>query len=214
MKIFIVDDHQAVREGLKTLLSNTPGIKVVGEVADGRDVIIKVRELDPDVILLDISLPDCDGFSICEEIKTTFPLKKVIFFTAHEDPGYIRDFTYSKADGYVLKRSASQEIVKSLLALKEQKPYIDGNVAGTLASQLQIKQQLLDNQKLLSEHEKNIFKMLASGLSTKEMAHSLSLSPRTVESYKAKAMRKLGFSSKSEIVDFAYKCGWLEQLNS
>ncbi len=209
IKVFLADDHEVLRDGLKALIQNTDDLEVVGEAADGNTTIQKVEQLQPDVVVMDISMPGCNGFSAFEEIKKLSPLTKVVFLTAHEDPSFVQQFVKAGASGYILKRSASQELIKSLFAIKDS-VYIDPALTGQLL--VQMRNDLETNNEptvKLSMRERKVLELVAQGFSNKEIANSLSLSVRTVETYKARSMTKLGFTSRSEIVRYALKQGWL-----
>lgn len=209
IKVFLADDHEVLRDGLKALIQNTDQLEVVGEAADGNTTIQKVEQLQPDVVVMDISMPGCNGFSAFEEIKKLAPQTKVVFLTAHEDPSFVHQFVKAGASGYILKRSASQELIKSLFAIQDS-VYIDPAITGQLLVQMRSDLDSGNEPTVkLSARERKVLELVAQGFSNKEIANSLSLSVRTVETYKARSMTKLGFTSRSEIVRYALKQGWL-----
>lgn len=209
MRIFLADDHEAIRNGIKVLLEDRPDLEVVGEAEDGNTILAKLKETNPDVVLMDISMPGPNGFVLTEEIKQRFPDMMIVFLTAHEESAYIHKFANSNANGYVLKRSAAEEIINSLEALKRKETYVDPALAGEVLQQIRQRKELSEQESVLNEHEKRILAMVAQGRANKEIAKTLNLSVRTIESYKARAMNKLGFKGRNEIVKFAYNQGWL-----
>ncbi len=211
IKVFLADDHEVLRDGLKALIQNTENLEVIGEAADGNTTVQMVAELRPDVVVMDISMPGCNGFGAFEQIKKLAPEIKVVFLTAHEDPSFVHQFVKAGAAGYILKRSASQELIKSLFAIQDS-VYIDPAITGQLLVQMRSDLDSGNEPSVkLSARERKVLEMVAQGFSNKEIANSLSLSVRTVETYKARSMTKLGFTSRSEIVRYALKQGWLSQ---
>lgn len=210
MKIFLIDDHEAIRNGVKVLLETRPEYKIVGESENIDSIFSKVEQTRPDVILIDISMSGGNIFELVAEVKKFFPSILVVFLTAHEDPTYLQEFAKSGASGYVLKRSAANEIIKCLETLQRGDTFVDPAVSSQIFKQLREREKLNAQEAILNEHEKHILAMIARGLANKEIARSLNLSVRTIESYKARAMTKLGFKGRNEIVRFAYKHGWLQ----
>jgi DNA-binding NarL/FixJ family response regulator len=213
LRILIADDHKMVREGLRLLINSQPDMKVVGEAANGREVLLKARELKPDVVVMDLSMPELNGLQATEQLQAQAPKIKVVAITANEDESYLRQLCKVGAAGYVLKRSAGDELVKAIGLVANGGVYFEPSLASkALARQLggapaksKGKIQTAD----LSDREREVLTMLAWGYSNKEIAAQLNLSVKTVETYKVRTGEKLGLRSRTEMVQYALRQGWL-----
>jgi len=216
LRILLADDHKIVREGLRLLINRQPDMQVVGEAADGLEVLPLARDLKPDVVIMDLSMPKLNGLQATERIKTEYPAIKVVVLTAHEDEGYLRQLCKVGAAGYVLKRSAGDELVKAIGVVAKGGVYFEAALAGrALARQMTGPQVKNDSHTgVLSEREKEVLIMLAWGYSNKEIAGQLSLSVKTVETYKLRIGEKLGLHSRTETVLYALRQGWLNETYS
>ena len=216
LRILLADDHKIVREGLRTLINSQPDMQVVGEAANGREVLVKARELKPDVVVMDLSMPELNGLQATERLKIERPEMKVVALTAHEDEGYLRQLCKVGAAGYVLKRSAGDELVKAISTVAKGGVYYEAS----LASKALAKQATGSPAKGeshtgdLSEREKEVLIMLAWGYSNKETAGRLKLSVKTVETYKLRIGEKLGLRSRTEMVQYALRQGWLNETHT
>jgi two-component system, NarL family, response regulator NreC len=211
LRILLADDHKMVRDGLRLLLDGQPDLRVVGEAADGREVLQKARELHPDVVVMDLSMPEMNGLQAAERLKAELPEIKVVAMTANEDESYLRQLCKVGAVGYVLKRSAGDELVKAIGTVARGGVYFEA----TLASKALAKQMTGGKGEAgaveLSEREKEVLVMLAWGYSNKEIAAQLALSVKTVETYKVRIGEKLGLRSRTQMVQFALRQGWLNE---
>jgi DNA-binding NarL/FixJ family response regulator len=216
LRILLADDHKIVREGLRTLINSQPDMQVVGEAANGREVLVKARELKPDVVVMDLSMPELNGLQATERLKIERPEMKVVALTAHEDEGYLRQLCKVGAAGYVLKRSAGDELVKAIGTVAKGGVHYEASLASkALAKQMTgapVKGESHASE--LSEREKEVLIMLAWGYSNKEIAGRLKLSVKTVETYKVRIGEKLDLRSRTEMVQYALRQGWLNETHT
>ena len=213
LRILLADDHKMVREGLRLLIDSQPDMRVVGEAANGREVLQSAREIKPDVVVMDLSMPELNGLQATERLKAESPEIKVVAITANEDESYLRQLCKVGAVGYVLKRSAGDELVKAIGLVAKGGVYFEA----TLASKAMAKQMTGGKSETgtveLSEREKEVLVMLAWGYSNKEIAGQLVLSVKTVETYKVRVGEKLGLRSRTEMVQYALRQGWLNETH-
>jgi DNA-binding NarL/FixJ family response regulator len=212
LRIFLADDHAVVREGLKALISTQPGMTIVGEASDGLDVCARVPALQPDVVIMDVSMPGLTGSEATERLRQVCPQVKILALTVHEDKGYIRQLLAAGAAGYVLKRTAPEELIRAIRVVCAGEVYLDSGVAGKVVGGFV--RNAGDTGTTfgasLSEREMEIARLTAAGHSHKEIAARLELSVKTVETYRSRAMDKLGLKSRAELVRYAFQKGWLK----
>ncbi len=209
--IFLADDHAIIREGLKALVNTQPDMNVIGEAENGISAWQKVRELQPDVAVLDISMPVSSGIQVTERIKQHCPLVKVLVLTVHEDTGYLRQALKAGASGYVLKRAVSEELIHAIRTVAAGGIYLDPALASKVVDNY-IGSRSKKNESLrsdLSERETEVLRLVALGHSNKEIAAKLEISVKTVETYKARLMEKLDLHSRVDMVRYARDQGWL-----
>ena len=209
LRIVLADDHAIVRAGLKAVISGHPDMEVVGEAAGGMAAIERTSELHPDVVVMDVSMPDVNGVEATREIRRRWPDVRVLALTVHEDRSYLRDLTEAGASGYVLKRSAAEDLVHALKVVARGDTYLDPAVTAVMLGRLSRAHRTADSSADLSEREAEVLLLIAQGLSNKEIAARLRISVKTVETYKARSMEKLGLSGRADIVRFALQKGWL-----
>jgi DNA-binding NarL/FixJ family response regulator len=212
LRIFLADDHAVVREGLKALINSQPDMQVIGEAEDGRAACQRARDLQPDIVILDVSMPHLNGAQAAEQLKRVCPNAKVLALTVHEDTGYLRQLLKAGAAGYVLKRSAAEELIHAIRIVAAGGIYLDPNLAGKVVDRFVRKPST--NTALqgsdLSDRETEVLRLMAQGYSNKEIAAQLNISIKTVETYKARSMEKLGLHSRVEIVRYGLQQGWLD----
>ncbi len=214
LRILIADDHKMVRDGLRLLIDGQPDLRVIGEAANGREVLQKARELKPDVVVMDLSMPELNGLQATERLKAESPEIQVVAMTANEDESYLRQLAKVGAAGYVLKRSAGDELVKAIGAVAQGGVYFEAALASkALAKQMTgVTGGKSDTGAVeLSEREKEVLVLLAWGYSNKEIAAQLALSVKTVETYKVRIGDKLGLRSRTQMVQHALRQGWLNE---
>ena len=213
LKVLLADDHKLLRSGLKLLLQRNPDFVVVGEAADGEQTIQLFQQLEPDLLLLDLSMPKMDGLDCLREIKSRWPGAKVIVLTMHEDENYIKQAMQAGAAAYVHKSAADTDLFKAIEAVQAGQLYLSQQVSNLLLHVL-LKQDpaSVDHQApyvLLSPRERDVLRLITHGYSMAEVAERLSLSIKTVDTYKTRLMEKLGTTRKSELVSYALKYGLL-----
>jgi DNA-binding NarL/FixJ family response regulator len=211
LHVFLVDDHPIVRSGLKALVDAQSDMLVVGEAADGVAAIEAVSEVKPDVVVVDVSLPGLGGAEVTKHIRRASPTLKVLALTGHEDRGYVQVLLKAGASGYVLKRAAADDLVRAIRAVAAGGIYLDPFVAGHVVSRLGRRgrpgRPVAGSD--LSERESQVLRLIAQGHLMKEIASTLDVSTRTVETYKERAMEKLELETRAEILRYALARGWL-----
>jgi DNA-binding NarL/FixJ family response regulator len=211
LKILLVDDHPIVREGLKTLILSQPDMEVIGEASDGQEACQQASLLQPDLVIMDISMPGLSGTQATERLCRECPKVKVLVLTIHEDKGYIRQLLAAGAAGYVLKRAAGEELIHAIRVVSAGRTYLDPDMAGKVVTGFvrRTGESLPTKGPSLSDRELEIAKLTASGHSNKEIGNLLDLSVKTVETYRTRGMEKLGLSSRVDLVRYAVQQGWL-----
>lgn len=213
LRILLADDHVVVREGLKVLVNAQPDMVVIGEAADGRIAVQKAKELRPDVVVMDMSMPQLNGARATEQLKEACPHIKVLALSVHEDRSYWQQFLEAGASGYVLKRAAAADLIQAIRTVAAGGVYLDPEVAGKVVGSI-IRQPSLNNLVTgtgLSERETDVVRLIAHGYSNREIAAKLDLSVKTVETYKTRALEKLGLHGRAEVVRYALQRGWLQE---
>lgn len=211
LRILLADDHVVMREGLRSLISSQPDMDVVGEAGNGRAALLKVRELQPDVIVLDISMPELTGIQVTARLQRICQRIRVLVLTAHDDSGYLRQLLEAGAVGYLLKKAAAEELINAIRVVAAGGVYLDPTMAGKVVSGYVGKGRLRGQTQGddISEREAEVLRRVAWGYTNKEIAAYLSISVKTVETHKANLMEKLGLKSRVEIVRYALRQGWL-----
>ena len=211
LRVFLADDHELVREGLRALVNSQADMECVGEAGDGRAAVERVQKLLPDVAVLDVSMPGLNGLDAAKKLKQCCPEVRLLTLTRHTDDGYLQQLLKAGVSGYVLKQSASSVLLTALRAVAAGNIFLDpaitGKVIGNYVGKVAGRGPRPQNE--LSERESEVLRMIAWGYSNKEIAARLDLSVKTVEAHKANAMRKLDMRSRIDIVRFAILQGWM-----
>jgi DNA-binding NarL/FixJ family response regulator len=212
LRIFLADDHAVVRAGLKALINAREDMEVVGEAEDGRAACREAEGLQPDVAIIDVSMPEWNGAQTTEQLKRTCPKTKVLALSVHEDLGYLRLLLEAGASGYALKRAAAAELIHAIRTVSTGGVYLDPNLASKVVGSLIRKPANRESSQAetLSEREHEVALLLARGFSNKEIAAKLQISVKTVETYKARSLEKLGLRSRADLVRYAAQRGWLQ----
>jgi DNA-binding NarL/FixJ family response regulator len=210
LQILLADDHAVVREGLKRLIEAQPDLKVIGEASDGREAVEKAINLSPEIAVMDVSMGEINGAEATRRVRAMCPRTKVLALTVHEDKSYLRELLDAGASGYVLKRAAADELVRAIRAVATGGIYVDPRVAGKLLRTFTEAPNASPNSTAdLSERESAVMRLIAQGYTNKEIAAQLGVSVKTVETYKARSMEKLGLRSRVDIVRIGTERGWL-----
>lgn len=200
-----------VREGLKRLIDAEPDMIVEGEASDGAEAVTNALRSRPDVIVLDVSMPKVGGAEATRQLRAAVSDVKVIALTVHEDRGYLHELLEAGAAGYVLKRAAGEELIRAIRAVAGGGTYVDQRIVGNLITALihppGSTEAPIDK---LSERELSVLRLIASGYTNKEIAAQLDVSVKTIETYKARSMEKLGLRSRVDIVRVANEHGWFQ----
>lgn len=214
IRVLLADDHAVVREGLKAVISAEPGMELVGEASDGRVALELAAELDPDVVVIDVSMPELNGAEVTAQLCALRPDRKVLALTVHEDRGYMRQLLRAGAAGYVLKRAAPSELVRAIRAVAGGGTYLDPAFADGPGEPATNGATREGSGAELSDRETEVVRLIALGYSNKEIAARLKLSVKTVETYKTRSLEKLGVRTRVDIVQYAAKRGWLGTPNA
>lgn len=211
LRVLLADDHGFIREGLKALVSAQPDMEVVGEAGDGEAALQVVEDCAPDIVVMDVSMPRLNGTQATAQIRARCPNVKVLALSMHEDTAYLRGLLEAGASGYVLKRSAPQELIQALRHVAAGGTYLDPALASRLTAALVGRPSLRGENagQPLSEREDAVIRLVARGYTNREVAEQLGLSIKTAESYRARAMEKLELASRAELVRHAAVQGWL-----
>jgi DNA-binding NarL/FixJ family response regulator len=213
LRIFLADDHVVLREGLRSLVNAQSDMMVVGEAGNGRTALQQAREIQPDVVIMDVSMPDLNGIQVTERLKRSCQKIMVLILTAHDDSGYLRQLLEVGASGYVLKKAAADDLIKAIRVVSAGGVYLDPSLAGKVVGGYLGKRGLRSNPagNEISEREAEVLRLVAWGYTNKEVAGYLRISVKTVETHKANLMQKLDLKSRVEIVRYALRQGWLHE---
>jgi two-component system response regulator NreC len=210
LRILLAEDHKVMREGLRMVVNREANMEVVGEADNGLAAIALSQELRPDVVVMDVSMPDLNGLKATEALKKTLPDTKVLILTRHSDSSYVQQLLRSGASGYVLKQSASEELVRAIRCVAAGQTYLDPAITEHVVGRSTSGGTSSSAGKSLSKREEDVLRYVALGFLTKEIASRLQISMKTVETHKANAMNKMGMHSRIDIVRYAVLQGWLQ----
>ena len=209
IRVLIVDDHAVVRSGIRLLLEREQDIEPVGEAGTGREAVFQARELNPDVILMDVVMPDGTGLDVLPQLTHEHPDAKVLLLSMQDDPRYVREAFAAGASGYVLKEAADAEVVNAVREVARGGRYVNPELGARLvAAEAEAQRRAEDDP--LSDREREVLRLLALGHTNQEIAKLLFISIRTAETHRARIMTKLGLRSRAEIVRYALATGALE----
>ena len=211
LRIVLADDHAVVREGLRALIDRQPDMEVVGEAPDGRVAIELTERLNPDVVVMDLSMPVLNGTRAARELMWRYPNLKILALTVHEERSYLRELLEAGASGYLLKRAAAEELVHAIRRVAEGSIYVDGHlIPDVLDRSVRTRREGRGESKPLTPREQEVIRQIAKGYSNKEIASQLSVSVKTVETHKARATEKLDIHNRAGIVRYAMQQGWMK----
>ncbi|HEX8145477.1 MAG TPA: response regulator transcription factor [Pyrinomonadaceae bacterium] len=212
LRILLVEDHEIVREGVRTMVSAQADMEVIGEAGDGRTAIRLAEELRPDIVVMDISMPDMNGLQATEKLKQLRPEIKILTLSRHTDVGFLQQILGAGASGYVLKQSTSTELIRAIRTVAAGGNYLDPAIAGKVMGGFARSRSKprAEAKSSISDRESEVLRLIAWGHSNKEIAARMEISVKTVEVHKANAMRKLDMRSRIDIVRYALLQGWLQ----
>ena len=210
VRVLIVDDHAVVRAGLRMLIDAEDDLEAAGEAGSARDAIFRARELQPDVILMDVVMPDGNGLDAIPTLLHEHPEAKVLMLSMQDDPQYVRQAFIAGASGYVLKEAADTDVVSAIREVARGGRYVHPELGARLVA-AETEERKRAEEDPLSEREREVLRMLALGHTNQEIAKQLYISVRTAETHRAHIMQKLRLSSRAELVRYALDQGLLEQ---
>jgi len=220
IRILLADDHQVIRTGLKSFLESQPDFKVVAEASNGREAIERALETRPDIILMDITMPEMDGLEATRQLKKLWPECVILCLTVHEDKFYFMEMLAAGASGYLTKQVASDELILAINAVAQGHAYLQPALARWLLEdyqQLASKQESTGNQpetavklEVLSERERGVLEMVAQGLTNQQIGKKLELSPKTIARHRERIMSKLNLHTRVDLVKFAISSGLMK----
>lgn len=208
--VFLADDHAVVRDGLRSLLEAQPDIRVIGDAANGRVAVRQVTQLYPDVVVMDIAMPELNGIEATQKINRVRPFTRVIILSMHSTTEHIFRALQAGARGYLLKESAGIEVVNAVRAVHAGHRYLSQKISDKLVDDYVLQRQSTETKDplaRLSPREREVLQLVVEGKSSAAIAGILSLSPKTVETYRSRLMRKLGISDLPRLVKFAIQHG-------
>ena len=212
--VVLVDDHAVVRAGLKAVLGTAKDIKVIGEGSTGKDAISLAARLDPDVIVMDLSMGEMDGTTATKELVNSQVRGRILILTMHAEDSYLVPLLEAGASGYLVKSAADRELIDAVRAVAHGDIYMQPSAARALAQRIQRKADHADERtkyEKLTEREQNVLRYVARGYSAPEIGEKLFISPKTVDTYKQRINEKLGLAHRSDYVSFALKIGVLAE---
>ena len=213
IRIVLADDHPIVLDGLRNLIRAEPDFELVGEAASGLSALKIIREQRPDVAVLDISMPELNGILLSRRLAGEMPGLRLLVLTLHEDRAYLNQALEAGVRGYVLKRSAVENLVQAIRAVMVGGLYIDPAIVGRVFESKQVNKRLAARKGVapaLTDREADVLKMAALGFTNKEIASRLDVGVKSIETYKARGLEKLGLKTRAELVRYASGQGWLD----
>ncbi len=210
-KVLLVDDHVVVRQGLKALFASEPDIEVVGEAGNGREALGCIPKLQPNVILMDISMPGLNGIEATRQIRHNHPDIKVVVLSMHTNEEYVFQVLQAGASGYVLKQSDSMEVLTAIRAALSGGSFLSPPISRTVIDDYVRRAKARGQGSdlyLLTPRQREVLQLLAEGLSNQKIAKQLNISVKTVETHRSNMMNKLDVSSKTELIKYALRKGW------
>lgn len=209
IRVLLADDHSILRDGLEALLQRQDNITVVAHAQNGREAVRKSIELKPDVVIADIVMPELDGIEATRQIRKSCPATQVLILSMHSTTEHIFHALRAGAKGYLLKESAGAEVVAAVKSVYEGNRYLSRKIADTVVDEYVQGHQPTSPLGTLSARERQILQLVAAGKSTADIARTLFLSPKTVDTYRSRLMQKLDIDSFAGLVKFAIECGLL-----
>jgi DNA-binding NarL/FixJ family response regulator len=209
IKVLLVDDHAIMRDGISAILSLHYDIDMIGEASEGQEAIEKTRELSPDVVIMDVAMPDMDGIEATRRIRKQSPNVRVIMLTQYDNKEYVLSAIKAGAAGYVPKRALGSELISAVRAVNRGESFLYPSAAAALIDEYRRQAKTADPYEQLTPREREILKLIAEGHTSREIAENLFISLKTVTGHRAKIMEKLGLRNRTELFKFAVRKGLL-----
>ena len=212
IRILIADDHGVIRAGLRALLSGLPEIEVVGEAVDGRDTLKKAMELKPNIVIMDLSMPEMGGVEATGQLAQIAPDVRILILTVHEDGSLLKEVVRAGAAGYIIKRAVEDELIHAIRVVARGDMYVHPSMTRTLFSASPTSTVSKSTEiETLTAREIEVLRLLAKGYTNRQIAEELGISPRTAEGHRANLSGKLGLRSRVELVEYAQQHGLLKR---
>lgn len=211
IRVLLVDDHRVVREGLRSLMEREEDLEVVGETDNGYTACTMARELTPDVILMDIEMPEMDGLEATRRIKERMPSVRILALTMHMNEEHVYGMLKAGAEGYLLKYAAARELTTAIRAVYRGESTLSSVIANKLIKGVREKTAYLHSDEILSKREKEILTLMARGDTSREIGVQLCISPKTVDNHRSRIIDKLQVRNRVEAVMYAAKLGLIPQ---
>lgn len=210
-RILIADDHAVVRAGLRAVLLASPELELAGEASGGLEALELVEQTHPEVLVLDLSMPDLDGIAVTRQVKASNPETRILILTVHEDDALLREAIRAGASGYILKRAAEAELVSAIQVILRGDLYVDPSLLRTLLDEpAKVRSAQPDLVEPLTPREVDVLKFIVNGYTNRQIAEKLTISTRTVEGHRANLSEKLGLHSRVELVRYARDHGIID----
>jgi DNA-binding NarL/FixJ family response regulator len=208
IRVLLVDDHAVVRQGFRMILGAQPDMEIVGEAGNGREAISQAAELQPDVVVMDVAMPELNGIEATRRIAESSPRARVLALSMHKDSVYVREILRAGAKGYLLKESIDVDLLTAVRAVAKGEGYLSPAVSEAVLSDY--RKHVTDPLDLLSSREREVLQLIAEGKTNKEIAGALNLSVYTVDAHRGRIMEKLNLHSAGELVRFAVRKGLID----
>ena len=203
--VLLVDDHAVVRQGFRMIISAESDFEVIGEAANGREAVSLAEQLQPDIVLMDVSMPELNGIEATRRIVTIAPRARILALRMHRDSVYVREILRAGASGYLLKEAGDHDLLTAIRAIAQGQGYLSPAVSDAVLNDY--RKHVTDPIDLLTSREREVLQLIAEGKTNKEIATVLDLSTYTVESHRGRIMEKLNLHSAGELVRFAFRNG-------
>jgi two-component system response regulator NreC len=208
IRILLADDHILVRQGFKLILAEQPDMQIAGEAANGREAVELAEKLQPDVVIMDVTMPELNGIEATRRITAAAPRSRVLALSMHKDAVYVREILRAGARGYLLKDSADADLIAAVRAVAKGEGYLSPAISDAVLTDY--RKHVSDPLDLLTTREREVLQMIAEGKTNKEIATTLNLSVYTVEAHRGRVMEKLNLHSTGELVRFALRSGLID----
>jgi two-component system response regulator NreC len=208
IRILLADDHAVVRQGFKMILAAQPDMEIVGEAGNGREALDLAGQLQPDIVVMDVAMPELNGIEATRRLADLAPRTRVLALSMHKDSVYVREILRAGARGYLLKDSISSDLLAAVRAVARGEGYLSPGVSDAVLNDY--RRHVTDPIDLLSSREREVLQMIAEGKTNKEIAVVLNLSVYTVDAHRGRIMEKLNLHSATDLVRFAVRCGLID----